>query len=212
MPLNERLLRTIVAKQAERVLVRQVRPLVKLDFESKKKQFFREFDADSVTEEISGGPEAYSQIGEVAAAGGNLFSLLGFYAEQKPIDVLREYLHDNIVLYKTGAGKVVGDRVIFETEVIAPTESEVNSAMAANPDSQVGDEWTGRAFTDLLARGVTGLPNYLFDLTRDFTHIPSRSGPAVQTKGKQIRDANVRPIPYIERLLGVLGRIISPRK
>ncbi len=208
MPLNVHVLRTVVAKQAERVLVRQVRPIVKLDFESKKEQFLEEFDQDDVTQEIEGGPEAFSRIPALAGSGGNLFSLLGFYADQKPVEALREYLKDNTVLYKTGAGRVVGNKVIFETDVLAPTEEEVNAAMAQSPEASL--EWTGRAFTDLLARGVTGLPSYLFDLTRDFSRIPSRSGPAIQSKGN-LRSGNVGQIPYVRRLLARLGRVISPK-
>lgn len=211
MPLNVNVLRTVVTKQAEKVLVKQVRPIAKLDFEAKKEQFLKEFDSDDVTQEIEGGPEGHSHINELNAAGGNLFALLGFYAEQKPIVELRDYLEHNIVLYKTGAGKIIGNKVVFETDVLGPTEEEVNAAMAQNPDAQVGDNWSGRAFTDMLARGVTGLPNYLFDLTRDFSRIPSRSGPAIQTKGKPLRNANVPPIPYVKRLLGVLDHILSSK-
>lgn len=211
MPLNERVLRTVVAQQAARILISQIRPIVKLDFEAKKEQFLREFDADPVSQEISDGPEAYSRIPALAQAGGNLFSLLGFYAEQKPIEALREYLHDNIVLYRTHAGKVVGDHIVFETEVIAPTEEDINEVVANNDEMKVGDEWSDRSFTDLLDGGLTGLPKYLFDLTRDFTRIPSRSGPAIQVKNN-LRDAEMPRIPYIKRLLGVLGRLISPHR
>lgn len=208
MPLNVKILRTVVAKQAERTLVRQVRPIVKLDFEAKKEQFLEAFDQDDVTQELEGGPEAYSRIPALAGAGGNLFSLLGFYAEQKPAQDLREYLQDNTVLYKTGAGRIQGNKVVFETDVLAPTEEEVNAAMAQSPAAAL--EWTGRSFTDLLARGVSGLPNYLFDLTRDFSKVPSRSGPAIQSKAN-LRSGAVGQIPYVRRLLRALGRIITPQ-
>lgn len=207
MPLNVPVLRTVVAKQAERVLIAQVRPIVKLDFETKKAQFLEAFDQDEVTQELNAGPEAFSRIPALAQAGGNLFSLLGFYAEQKPAESLREYLRDNTVLYRTRAGKVVGDKVIFETDVVAPSEEEVNQVMAGDSDAQL--EWTSRSYTDLLKRGVSGLPQYLFDLTRDFSKVPSRSGPAIQSKGN-LRSGSVGPIPYVSRLLGVLRRIISP--
>ncbi len=211
MPLDVQILRTTVAKQAQRVLVRQVRPIVKLDFEEKKQQFLEQFDQDPVSEEISGGPEAFSSIPEISAAGGNLFSLLGFYAHQKPIEALRDYLDSNTILYHTSAGKIVGNKVVFETDVLAPTEAEVNNAMAQNPDSALPKNWAGRAFTDVLARGVSGLPQYLFDLTRDFSHIPSHSGPAIQAKGKGLRSSEVGQIKYVGRVLAYLGRILSTK-
>lgn len=209
MPLDERLLRIAVAKQGERVLVRQVRPFVKLDFETKKEQFMQAFDENPVTQEIEAGPGAMSRQPELAATGGNLFSLLGFYKEQNPIQDLREYLKGNVVLYKTRAGKVRGNKVVFDTDVLAPSEDEINTWMANDPGT--GLEWTGRSFTELLARGISGLPNYLFDLTRDFSRVPSRSGPAIQSKGN-LRSTNLGPIPYIRGVLNTLTRIVSPRK
>jgi len=211
MALYTRALRIAVASnpQAQRILVKQVRPLIKLDFEAKKEQFLQTFDEHPVSQEISEGPGAFSRVPELANSGGNLFSLLGFYKEQNPIAALREYLKDNVVLYKTGAGKLKGDKITFDTPVYAPSEDEVNQVMASQPESQL--EWTGRSFTDLLRRGISGLPQYLFDLTRDFSQVPSRSGPAIQVKGN-LRNTNVGPIPYVKELLNGLTRLISPRK
>ena len=209
MPLDQRLLRIAVARQAERVLVKQVRPYVKLDFETKKKQFMAEFNNDPVTQEIEAGPEAMSRQPELAATGGNLFSLLGFYKEQNPIQDLREYLQNNVVLYKTHAGKIKGKMVVFDTDVLAPSEDQINVWMASDSGTSLG--WTGRSFTELLASGISGLPSYLFDLTRDFSGVPSYSGPAIQTKGN-LRSTNLRPIPYIRGVLNTLTRIVTPRK
>ncbi len=211
MPLNIAALRTVVAKQAQPVLIRQIRPIVKLDFESKKEQFLQAFDNHPVSQEIKEGPDAFSRVQSVAAAGGNLFSLLGFWNHQDPIGSLREYLNDNIVLYKTGAGKLKGNKIIFETDVQGPTLDDINSVMANDQDGKL--DWNKRGFTDLLETGISGLPRYLFDLTRDFSHIPSRSGPAIQAKGNLRQAAETTgKIPYMSELLRVLERTISPRK
>lgn len=214
MPLNQRLLRLAVTKepQVKRVLIAKVRPIIKLDFEAKKEQFLHAFDEDDVSQEISEGPEAFSRHSALAKTGGNLFSLLGFWSHQDPVASLREYLNDNVVLYRTQAGKVKGNRVVFDTEVIAPTEAEIHAVMASDPGSSL--DWSpDRSWTALLAGGISGMPQYLFDLTRDFSHIPSRSGPAIQTKGDLRKGAaNLHKIPYVQRLLGVLGRVISPKK
>lgn len=208
MPLNVPLFTKVIAKQGEKTLIKEVRPLIKLDFETKKREFFKEFDADPVSQEISAGPEAFSQVPVLASAGGNLFSLLGFYAEQKPIDSLREYLYDNIVLYKTTQGRSSGRSIIFETDVYAPSMEDIDSAMSNDSGATLSD-WTDRSFTDLLENGIGGLPNYLFDLTRDFSKIPSRSGPAIQAKNP-IRNTNIPRIRYTSRLLGVLEAIMFP--
>lgn len=209
MSLDQRLLRIAVARQAEPVLIRQVRPFIKLDFEAKKEQFIKAFDADPVTQEIEAGPGALSQQQELANVGGNLFSLLGFFQEQSPIAQLREYLQDNIVLYRTSAGKMKGDKIRFDTTVIAPTETDINFVMGTAEDAKL--YWTGRSWTELLARGISGLPNYLFDLTRDFSQVPSRSGPAIQSKG-ELRSAKMGPIPYISRVLDVLHVLFPQRR
>lgn len=209
MALDQRLLRIAVMKQAQPVLIKQVRPFIKLDFETKKEQFMQAFEENPVTQEIEAGPGAMSQQPELAATGGNLFSLLGFYKEQNPIASLREYLRDNVVLYKTRAGRMKGTQVVFETDVLAPSEDEVNSVMANSSETSL--EWTGRSFTELLARGVSGMPSYLFDLTRDFSRVPSRSGPAIQTKGN-LRSTQLGAIPYVRGVLSTLTRIVSPRK
>lgn len=209
MPLDQRLLRIAVIRQATPVLIRQVRPLIKLDFETKKEQFIQAFNEDPVTQEIEAGHKAFSRVPQIASAGGNLFSLLGFYQEQAPISVLREYLKDNIVLYKTSAGQLRGDRVRFDTSVIAPTEGDINDVMETNEDAKI--EWTGRSWTELLANGISGLPQYMFDLTRDFTSIPSRSGPAIQTKNK-LRGDELGPIPYIRRVLDVMDTLFPRRR
>jgi len=208
MPLDERRLRIVVAKQAEPYLIRQIRPIVKKSFEEKKQEFLERFEADKVTQELRGGAHASSLHTALSAVGGNLFSLLGFYQEQRPIDELRDFLESNVVLYKTSAGRVRGNKITFDTTVIAPTEDDVNSAMMTQ---DAGLEWTDRSWTELLANGISGLPSYLVDLTRDFSHIPSRSGPAFQVKG-DLRKAKMGKIPYIARTLGVLKTMFPKRR
>lgn len=202
MPINPNLLRIAVMKQAEKVLVREVRPLVKLDFEERKKEFLQAFDEDEVTQELEDGPDAFSRVPELAEMGGNLFSFLGFHRGTNPVAALREYIKDNVVLYKTKAGKISGNRIVFETQFISPTEAEVDNAVA----SHIPLDWTSRAFTNVLAKGVPGLPQFLAK------HLPSpepsRSGGGIQTK-KNLRAGNAPKIPYIKRLLSVLGRIVK---
>lgn len=207
MPLNERLLRLAVLKQGEKVLVRQVRPLVELDFDAKKDQFMQEFEQHPVTQEIAEGPDALSRITQLAMAGGNLFSFLGFKRSQKPIDALRTFFDRNIRLGRTRAGRLQGNKVIFNTPIDLPTVAEVDEFAARNSDTRL--EWTSRPFTSALSRGVAGFGQYLFNIAKGFPS--SRSGPAVQVKGK-LRGGSVGPIPYIGPLVANLKRLFaSPR-
>lgn len=207
MPLNERLLRVAVAKQAERVLIKKVRPLIELDYESKKEQFIEAFNSDPVTQEIEGGPSAFSNIGPLATAGGNLFSFLGFEAGKEPVGALREYLTRSIELGRTRAGVVKGSKVVFSTPVAFPTVAEVDAFVATNSETKL--DWDRRPFTSVLANGVPGLPNFIFDEEKGFAS--SRSGPAIQSKGK-VRNGSLGPIPYIGPLLANLKRLFGPKR
>ena len=209
MPVNERLLRLAVAKQSERVLVKEVRPFVKLDFETKKEMFLEAFDEHPVTQELNDGPNAFSRNSKLSSTGGNLFSLLGFDADQKPAVALRTYLDANVKLGRTGAGQVVGKKIRFTTPVNFPTVEEVDAAMSENSDSSL--EWTSRPFTNLLSRGISGLPRYLFDISRGWGNPPSRSGTAIQVKGK-LQTGSLGPIKYVGEVLGVLKRLLSNNK
>jgi hypothetical protein len=211
VPLNPNLLRIAVAKQAEKTLVKEIRPLVKLDFEEKKKQFFEAFDSDPVSQEIAAGPDAFSNVSELAEVGGNLFTFLGFLKSQSPIAGLRGYLQDNIVLYKTKAGKVSGNKIVFETQFVSPTEAEINSVMAKSSDTKL--HWgSNRSFTDILAKGVPGLPRFLTD--KFPSPEPSRSGGGIQVTNELRKGSSEKTpkIPYIKNLLSVLNRIVNRKR
>lgn len=212
MPLNQRLLRIAVFKEPEvkRVLIREARPIIELDYETKKEQFLRAFDEHAVTQELNEGPEAFSRIPAIAEAGGNLFSLLGFFDHQRPAQALRETLDENITLGTTKAGVVKGNKVTFTTPVKFPTIDEVDRKVNKKEDAQL--DWTKRPFTDLIARGISGLPNYLFDLTRGWDYPPSRSGTAIQTHGKPLRGGSVGRINYVNELLDVFKALFARKR
>ena len=211
MGINIRLLREEIARQSDRTVRPLVEKAVKLDFKTKKEQFLDYFDSHPVTEEIKAGPEAFSSIPSISNAGGNLFSLIGWYKEQKPITSLRAFLKGGVQLGTTRRGQLKGDRMVFATPVTIPTADEVDTFAATDPQTAL--EWTDRSFTNLLANGVTGLPRYLFDLTKRNKggFASSRSGPAIETTNR-VRSGSTGPINYIGDVLGYLKRLISPQK
>ncbi len=165
------------------------------------------FDEDTITQELEAGPEALSQIPGLAHAGGNLYSFLGFNAGEEPTQAIREYFEEGITLGKTRAGVPHGDQVTFKTPVKFPTVADVDKVAGSNNPL----DWIARPWTDLLSRGegIPGLPNYLFDLVKNFPN--SRSGPAVQAT-KSLRAGDLGQVPYISRLLGVLKALLSQNK
>lgn len=211
MSVNVRLLRQQIVAQADRTIKPQVEKAVKLDFKVKQAQFLEYFDQHDVTKEIKAGPNARSRVPALAATGGNLFSLLGFYAEQNPITALRAYLKKSVTLGDTRRGKLKGNKLVFETPVFLPTQQEVDTFAAA--DDQTNLEWTDRPFTNAIENGISGLPRYLFDKIRANTggFAASRSGPAVQAKNT-IRGGSTPGIAYISDVLGYLKRLITFKK
>jgi hypothetical protein len=208
MAINKRTLRTVVAKQAARVLIKDVRAIAELDFETRKDQFLREFDEHKVTQELAGGPTAFSQIPELASAGGNLFSFLGFNANEKPEQELRDFLDEKTTLGRTAAGVVKGDRVTFKTPVRFPTVADVDAAMQRRAPL----EWVTRPFTQLISKRIPGLPNYLFRESPPLGTPPSRSGTAIQTHGKPLRKGSFEGVPYVGEILGVLKRLFASER
>jgi hypothetical protein len=211
MAVNVRLLRQQVAAQADRTIRPQVEKAIALDFKTKQRQFLEAFDNHDVTKELKAGPNARSRIPAIAATGGNLFSLLGFYAEQDPIGALRKYLKASVTLGKTRRGKLVGTKMVYETPVEIPTVEDIDTFVTSDPQTNL--EWTDRPFTNAIANGISGLPKYLFDKIRANSGglAASRSGPAVQTKNT-LRSGSTPGIPYISDVLGYLKRLITFKK
>lgn len=207
MALNTRTLRTVVAKQASKVLVRDVRELAELDFESKKDQFIKAFDEHNVTKELAGGPKAFSNIPQLAEAGGNLYSFLGFNKGEAPEEELKEYLNSSIKLGRTRAGAVQGNKVVFKTEVAFPTVTDVDTAMQRRSPL----DWVTRPFTQMISKGIPGLPSYLFQESPALGTPPSRSGTAIQIK-KPLRGGSFRGVPYVGELLGVLKGLFASNR
>lgn len=207
MAINRRTLRTVVAKQAAKVLVKDVRKFAELDFETKKDQFIAAFDEHPVTKELAGGPKAFSSIPELVEAGGNLYSFLGFEKGEAPEAELKAYLEESIKLRRTGAGQVKGDRVVFKTEVVFPTVADVDQAMQRRAPL----EWVTRPFTQMISKSIPGLPNYLFRESPPLGTPPSRSGTAIQVK-KTLRAGSFKGVPYVGELLGVLKRLFASER
>jgi hypothetical protein len=202
MPVNTRLLRIEVSRQAERQIGAEMDKLIKSDFKAKRDELMNEFDTHPVTEEIKAGPRAMSRY--VSSSEGNLFSFLGFDADQKPISALRSWLKQNIKLGVTRRKRKNDGTIEFTTPVEIPTLEDADTAMSVDTEAKLS--WIDRSFVSLIERGITGLPNYLFSLTKNLRN--SRSGTAIQTKSK-IRSGSLGRISYISGILSNFKRRIT---
>lgn len=195
--INTRLLRQIVSEKIAKNINTKADNVIKKNFEEKKEQFFKDFDEHPVTIELnqaSKNPMARSQF----LPKGNLFTLIGFNAGEDPAQELRAYLQENIKLnLKSKKAKAVNGKIIVETQIQIPTLGEINKEMA----NRVPLEWTsGRAWTDLIQKGITGLGQFVAALLA--SPKPSRSGGGLQHPGKSEQlSGSVGPIKYINGLI-----------
>lgn len=213
MSVNVRLLRSEIAFKGGKQIASRANTAIKAQFERKKDAFLKAFDEDEVTQEIEAGPHADSHFIETPH-GGNLFSLIGFEESQEPIPALREMLDDSITIdlskKQVSVSRETG-RIEIETPVSIPTLEEIYVKTAADGDTQV--PWNkGRSFVNLIQKGITGFGSYLAGTM--FAN--SRSGGGVQATNeeggsKQIRDADLGGIPYLNRLLRAFKDSFRPK-
>ncbi len=127
---------------------------------------------------------------------------MGFYKGETPAADLREYLKDNIELVPPKRESVTSTKITYKGAVKFPTIEEVNKAMAAKDPL----DWTERSFTQLIQKGIPGLPSYLFKENPPFkSPDPSRSSTGLQVK-KNLRGGSFRGVGYVNDLLASLKR------
>lgn len=161
-----------------------------------KEQFMQAFDENPITQELESG--AFAEGSEILPAGyGNLFSFIGFYSDDTPIDELRAFLNRNIRLHPN---PLIREKTYLYT-VSIPDMEDVGS-VTPMPFG------TARSWVLSLEKGISGFNRYLFDLERDFA--ASRSGPAVQTDRKHIlRSGNLGAKPYLSKLFKDFKRTLN---
>lgn len=179
MPINYRLLRLELQKQAPDAIYRKVKPIIQERFEEAKGEMLAVFDEHPVTQELDEGPDAEgSKIR--TRKGGNLYSALGVEAGDEPAQVVRNILEKDVRLNISQTRREFnGNKITFLTPVRFPTIDEIG--VKAAKVIKLGG-WTTRSFVQMIERGFSGLPHYLFDPDRDFKG-KSRSGTAIQVKG-----------------------------
>ncbi len=198
MGINYNILRAEIAKQSEKAILSKAKPLIKKEFDRAKTEMLNYFDEHDVTKEIKAGPDASSQFVDAAtdSHGGNLYSLIGFSEGESPTEELRDILDQSIKLNISQVKRNVKQNSIeFTVPVVIPTIGEINEKVG----KRVNLAWTGRPFTDLIEKGVTGFNKYLF--RKDgFKSGVSESGTAIETK-KPIRGGSLGKIKYVSDIL-----------
>ena len=153
---NIRVLRAEIAAQAKGKIAPRAERAIQKEFDKLKRDFIREFNNDPVTQEIEAGPEANTTF--VEGGYGNLYSLLGFDQGDDPIDPLRDYLNQNIILDTESRVRLKGNKIIIDKRVEIPSVATMED-VAESETSFWGGSWLR-----LLHRGIPYVNRLLLQL------------------------------------------------
>ena len=199
MSFNKRVFRAETERQSN-IIYQKIKPIIQEKFNDNKNQLLEEFDEHEVTQEIAAGPDASSSFVETTA-GGNLFSLLGFHSHENPIEELREFLNDKIILYiQYVRKKSTPNGIAWEIPIKIPTLNDMDQGLLIL-------EWSpSKSWVSLIEKGIPWFAHYLFDNDRpnskhkEFSS--SRSGPAIQIKNTMQRGRSYSGgIKYVSEML-----------
>lgn len=155
--------------------------VVREEFEKVKREILNEFNTHPVTVEIEGGIYA-SNISNTLSGVTNLFSFIGFEANDRPIDPVRNLLQQSTMR------KNIGRRGLISYTFEIPTTKDIFLATPL--------PWAvGRSWAKGIEEGLSGLGYYLKKVQN------SRSGLGVQSQ-KIIRPQyRFRNIKYISDIM-----------
>lgn len=160
----------------------------KARFESRKAKVINEFRNHPISQEIADGSASESKFLDV----GNLFSLLGFYKNEKPITDFTNFLRTSITLDRTPAITMQGNTISYSFVVSTPTKKNIEEATPL--------EWdTSKSWMSEIEDGVSGLSFYIFHKYFQSPQ-PSRSSTGLQSKRK-IRNASEFKHSYLSDVL-----------
>lgn len=209
MPIDNRLLRLDIERNSG-AIYRLVKPQMEERFAELKDEMLADYDDNPVTEALAKGSEDPTQsdglVESGTGEGGNLFSAVGFEAGEDPAGVVRDVLVEDSKINASQYSREVGANVItFKVPIHISALSTFHNKVA----QALPLKWTSRAFTDVIEKGLPGLPEYLFDPVRDFNG-KSRSGPAIQlNNGGKLSGGSVGPIRWVSDVLAKFKRAIS---
>lgn len=151
-------------------------------FEQIKDDMIQEFESHLVTKEIDGGIGA-DNISDTLGGITNLYSFIGFYEGDKPLEPIREILRE-INMHKT-----VGRRSVIKYTFTFPTAKEIFKVTPI--------PWaTGRSWAQGIEHGISGIGYFL----RKYSE-RSYSGFGLQAKKPVRHNIRFKNTKYISDLL-----------
>lgn len=171
----------IIDSQSPKFLRKDFNDIIQDKFNIIKNQLIQEFLNHPVTQEIKAGPNASNSSGTLNGIG-NLFSFIGFYENDDPIQDILNILESIEVKFIKDIPS--GNQFIINFP-------EPNEIFAATPMPWA----SGRSWAKGIESGISGLGNYLLKKSSE-----SRSGEALQTS-VNLKSARFKNTKYISALL-----------
>lgn len=184
--INRAILRKSIDAQANRVVTPRVSQVLNEKFEDEKNRLLSDFYSHPVTKEIESGPYAEKR------GYGNLFSFLGFGADENPTADLGDFLEKNITKGRVlKEGTTRDNKLVYRLTARIPTLEEIKRYTQTLA-------WTERSWVDIVEKGAANFKKYVFDESGRFRG--SRSGTAVQAKG-DLRESVYNGRTYVSTLI-----------
>ena len=194
---NFRVLTQEVYKQGSKQIAYDLRGRVTNVLNKMERDAREMFENDPVTKEIEGGVEASNLSGRLSGYG-NLFTFIGFYAEDKPIDVLRrllfeevDYEEDRYLSVRKSA--VNGKFITYKISVRGYGLPDIYE----NEELFFPDGWSDGTWVEAMERGVSGFEHYLN--STGILDGRSRSGEGIQVKNT-MRQGSMKASPYLSKI------------
>jgi hypothetical protein len=153
-----------------------------------QEKLIEDFEDHKVTKELAAGPKAENSSGLLGGYG-NLFSFLGFYNSDKPLEPIRKILKRKIDVTAVRRG----DQGKFVIYLTVPSKEEILAATEF--------KWlTGRSWVDGVEQGVSGFGRYMYD-PEGFKGDNLRSKTGIQYKGGKSYGGRFENTKYISEIL-----------
>lgn len=143
------------------------------NFNKVKNKTIEEFEDHPISREIASGPDGPQSKYLIGPSDGNLFSFIGFNADDNPIEDIINYLQESIKLVKNPIIDSKNNLIKFKVKY--PTLTDSGTTSAAPMPSGTSKNWLYA-----IEKGISGINNYIYK--RGKTIRPSRSGPGIQAK------------------------------
>jgi hypothetical protein len=175
----------LVNKQCGKLLRNDFEKIARMRFEQIKREMIKEFLNHPVTKEIKDGPEAQNTSNTLGGYG-NLFSYIGFYNGEDPIEPILEEFQKSTIVFS----RVIDGGALWN--IYIPAKEDIWS-VSPMPWAE------GRSWAKGIETGISGLGQYFYTLRGGLKN--SRSETAIQTESKLRGKSRFKNVKYITEIL-----------